>query len=158
MNIQTVSYNHNNIFCSVRTNKAIEKEQFVPNHALIHILAGQIDIVEADSHSTFQAGDTVFVKRNSLAKFIKTPPDNGEPFKALSIFIMKHFAREYYAKHLLDHGIDQNSCANIRIKKVASTPLIQGLFASIYPYFDSGMAFSQELMEIKTREAILILR
>jgi len=157
MNIQTVSYNHNNIFCSVRTHKAIEKEQFVPNHALIHILAGQIDIVEADSHSTFQAGDTVFVKRNSLAKFIKTPPDNGEPFKALSIFIMKHFAREYYAKHLLDHGIDQNSCANIRIKKVASTPLIQGLFASIYPYFDSGMAFSQELMEIKTREAILIL-
>ncbi len=157
MKIQAVSYKNNSVFCSVRTVKVIEKEQFVPDHALIHILAGQIDIIEADSYSKFKSGDTIFVRRNSLAKFIKSPPKNGEPFKALSIFIKKPFLQDYYARNYHDSGISQHGCANIRIKKVSSTPLMQGLFANLYPYFDSGMTFSKELMEIKTREAILVL-
>jgi len=157
MKIQTVSYKNNSIFCSVRTKRVVEKEQYVPDHALIHILAGKIDIIEADSRSTFICGDTFFVRRNSLVKFIKFPPDNGEPFKALSIFIKRPFLQDYYAKNHYDVAIANHTNADVRIKKVASTPLIQGLFATLYPYFDSGMAFSKELMEIKTREAILIL-
>jgi AraC-like DNA-binding protein len=152
-----VSYFNNSVFCSVRTTKAIEKEQFVPDHALIHILAGHLDVLDADSHNTFPSGDTLFVRRNSLAKFIKTPPANGEPFRAISIFIKKHFLREYFAKNSHGNDIPQHASTNIRIKKVPSTPLMQGFFSSITPYFDSGIVFDTDLMEIKTREAIVIL-
>jgi AraC-like DNA-binding protein len=157
MKIQAVSYKNNSIFYSVRTERGVEKEQYVPDHALIHILAGKIDIMEADSRNTFICGDTFFVRRNSLAKVIKFPPDNGEPFKSLGIFIKRPFLQDYYAKNYSDVAIANHTNADVRIKKVASTPLIQGLFTSIYPYFDSGIAFNKELMEIKTREAILIL-
>jgi AraC-like DNA-binding protein len=135
----------------------VEKEQFVPEHVLIHILAGQIGIVEADIYNTFTAGETVFVRRNTLGKFIKFPPEDGGPFKAMSIFIKKSFLQDYYVKHRYPVATADHNSFHVRIKKVETTSLMQGLFSSLIPYFDSDIILKQELMNIKTREAILIL-
>lgn len=154
---QKFSFRRNSIFCSVRAGKITEKEQFVPDHALIHILSGKLNIIEADSRSTFKQGDTVFIRRNTLAKFTKYPDNDGEPFKALSIFIKKSFLKDYLAKNNVETALGEHTRASLKIKKVASTPLMKNLFDSLYLYFDSGLALGRELSEIKTREAIMLL-
>ena len=157
MDNQEFSFKRNNIFCSVRTFKVTEKEQFVPEHALIHILSGRLSINEADSQSTCMQGETLFVRRNTLAKFTKYPESNGDAFKALSIFIKKSFLQEYLAKKNIRVGLIDHACASLKIKKVAYEPLMQNLFNSLHLHFDSGMKLGTELSEIKTREALLIL-
>src|SRR4030066_2149117 len=102
MEAQELNYKSNSIFCSVRAGKITEKEQYVPDHALIYILSGKLDITEADSRNVFKRGDTIFVRRNTLAKFTKYPDENGENFKSLSIFIKKSFLKDHLAKNSIE--------------------------------------------------------
>jgi len=157
MEAQELSYKINSIFCSIRAGKVTEKEKYVPDHALIYILSGKLNIVEADSQSIFKQGDTVFVRRNTLAKFTKYPDNNGQPFRSLSIFFKKSFLKDYLVRNNLETGLGDSTCNPVKIKKVASTPLMKTLFDSLYLYFDSGLVLGRELSEIKTREAIMLL-
>lgn len=152
-----LSYKSNSIFCSVRAGKVTEKEQYVPDHALIYILSGKLDIAEADSRNVFKRGDTIFVRRNTLAKFKKYPDDNGGNFKSLSIFIKKPFLKDHLEKNSVETKPGNQFCNYVNVKRVTSTPLMKNLFDSLYLYFDSGLILGRELSEIKTREAIMLL-
>ena len=157
MEAQELNYKSNSIFCSIRAGKVTEKEQYVPDHALIYILSGKLDITEADSRNVFKRGDTIFVRRNTLAKFTKYPDDNGDNFKSLSIFIKKPFLKDHLAKNNVDTKPGNQACNYVNVKQVTSTPLMKNLFTSLSLYFDSGLKLGKELSEIKTREAILLL-
>lgn len=136
-----------------------EKEQFVPAHVLIHVLSGRLSVVEADMNHRFQKGDTFFVRRNTLAKFTKYPAANGEPFKSLSIFIRKTFLQDHLKKEGIayDPPVDHAN-TYCRVKKLPPSELMNNLFESLRLHFDSGMMLDRELSDIKTREAILILK
>jgi AraC-like DNA-binding protein len=157
MESQELNYKSNSIFCSIRAGKVTEKEQYVPDHALIYILSGKLDITEADSRNIFKRGDTIFVRRNTLAKFTKYPDENGENFKSLSIFIKKSFLKDHLAKNSIEAKAGNYDSNYVNVKRVTSTPLIKNLFDSLNLYFDSGLKLGKELSEIKTREAILLL-
>ncbi len=135
-----------------------EKEQFVPAHVLIHVLSGRLSIVEADLNHRFQQGDTFFVRRSTLAKFTKHPEDNGKPFKSLSIFIRKSFLQDYMTRENVRIDPADHTSSFCRVKKLPPSPLMDNLFDSLRLYFDSGMTLDRELSDIKTREAILLLK
>ncbi|NLX51489.1 MAG: helix-turn-helix transcriptional regulator [Deltaproteobacteria bacterium] len=159
MSEEDFSFRRQSIFCSVRANKMTEKEQFVPAHVLIHVLSGWLSVVEADSRNTFEKGQTLFVRRSTLAKFTKYPEESGEPFKTLSIFIRKTFLQD----HLKKEGIAYDPPADhagacCRVKKLPPSALLDNLFESLRLYFDSGMTLGRELSDIKTREAVWLIR
>ena len=117
----------------------MEKEQFVPAHALIHVLSGRLSVAEADSSHAFGPGSTFFVRRNTLAKFTKYPEENGVPFKTLSIFIRKSFLQDYLTREDVQPGPPDHTGAFCRVKKLPASPLMENLFNSLKLYFDSGM-------------------
>jgi len=158
MNQEDFSFKRQSIFCSVRTNKMTEKEQFVPAHVLIHVLSGKLCVVEADSINTFVQGDTFFVRRNTLAKFTKYPDAGSEPFKALSIFIKKSFLQDHLSREYLKPDPSDYTGTLCRVKKLPPSPLMHNMFDSLRLYFDSQMTLGRELSDIKTREAILLLK
>jgi len=158
MDQEGFSLKRQSIFCSVRTNIMTEKEQFVPAHVLIHVLSGRLSVVEADSSHTFERGNTFFVRRNTLAKFTKYPDENGEPFKTLSIFIRKSFLQNYLTRENIQPGPADYTGAFCRVKKLPASPLMENMFASLRLYFESKMTLGRELSDIKTREAVLLLR
>ncbi|HQL00604.1 MAG TPA: AraC family transcriptional regulator [Smithellaceae bacterium] len=135
-----------------------EKEQFVPAHLLIHLLWGKLTIVEADSTNTFEAGDTIFVRRNTLAKFSKFPGSGGKAFKTLSIFIRKSFLQSYNKQEHNPSGNALFAEKLCRVKKLVPSPLLDSLFESLHLYFDSGLPLGPELSDIKTRETLLLLK
>ncbi len=158
MDKEDFSFKRHSIFCSVRTNKMTEKEQFVPAHVLIHVLSGRLSVVEADSVNTFKRSDTFFVRRNMLAKFTKYPDEGGKPFKALSIFIKKSILQNYLIRENNKPSPADHTATLCRVKKLPPSPLLHNLFDSLGLYFDSGMTLDRELSDIKTREAILLLK
>ncbi len=159
MNTKGFSLKRQSIFCSLRSVTITEKEQFVPAHALIHVLSGRLCVVEADSVHAFAPGDTLFVRRNTLAKFTKHPAPNGEPFKTLSIFLSKSFLQDYSSRENVktSPAVDHAN-AFCRVKRLPPSPLMENLFDSLRLYFDSGMTLGQELSDIKTRETVLLIR
>jgi len=158
MNQRDFSFKRQSIFCSVRANKMTEKEQFVPAHALIHLLSGKLSVVEADSVNRFKRGDTLFVRRNTLAKFTKYPEESGEPFKTLSIFIKRSFLQDYLNREKVKPNPAEYSGPPCRVKKLPPSALMDNLFDSLRLHFDSGMTLATQLSDIKTREAILLLK
>ena len=158
MTPENFSFKTQSIFCSVRAGKMTEKEQFVPAHVLIHVLSGRLSIVEADLHHTFQKGDTFFVRRNTLAKFTKYPEHSGDAFKTLSLFIRKSFLQGYMAREGFKPDPSEHPGEFCRVKKLPPSALMHNLFDSLRLYFDSGMKLERELSDIKTGEAILILK
>jgi len=158
MDSENFSFKRQSIFCSARTNKMTEKEQFVPAHVLIHVLSGRLSVVDADLHHAFQKGDTLFVRRNTLAKFTKYPVSTGEPFKTLSIFIRRSFLQAYMAREGFRPDAADHAGEFCRVKKLPPSALMNNLFDSLRLYFDSGMDLDRELSDIKTGEAILILK
>ncbi|MFO7569247.1 MAG: AraC family transcriptional regulator [Smithellaceae bacterium] len=158
MDQQDFSFKRQSIFCSVRAGRMTEKEQFVPAHALIHVLSGRLSVVEADSGHTFERGSTFFVRRNTLAKFTKYPEESGEPFKTLSVFIKKSFLQDYATKATMKPDPVDHTEKLCRVKKLPPSPLMQILFNSLRFYFDAGMTLDKELSDIKIREALLLLR
>ena len=159
MNKENFSFIRQSIFSSVRVNQTTEKEQFVPAHVLIHVLSGKLCVVETDSTHTIEKGNTLFVRRNTLAKFTKYPQHNGDPFKTLSIFIRKTFLLDHLKKEGIAYDPSTDGTgAYCRVKKLPPSPLMDNLFESLRLYFDSGMTLGQELSDIKTREAVWIIR
>ncbi len=158
MNHEGFSLKSQSIFCSVRAGIMMEKEQFVPAHALIHVLSGRLCVVEADSVHSFASGDTLFVRRNTLAKFTKFPEKSGVPFKTLSIFIRKSFLQDYSKREGIQSETASHAEKFCRVKKLPSSPLMENLFDSLRLYFDSGITLGRELSDIKTRESVLLMR
>ncbi len=146
------------IFCSVRIGTMMEKEQFVPAHVLIHVLSGRLCVHEADLIHAFAPGDTLFVRRNTLAKFTKFPEKNGKPFKTLSIFIRKSFLQGYAKREGIQPDAVNHTENFCRVKKLPPSELMDSLFDSLRLYFDSGMSLGREISDIKTRETVLLVR
>jgi AraC-like DNA-binding protein len=158
MNTESLIFKRQNIFCSVKADKTMEKEQFVPAHLLIHILSGRLCLVDADASHEFEAGDTVFVRRNTLAKFTKHPEGKTKPFKTLSIFIRKSFLQDHIKRAGIPSGSAIFAEKYCRVKKLPPSPLVDSFFDSLLLYFDSDMTLDDELSEIKTREMVLLIK
>ncbi len=159
MKEEDFSFKRESIFCTARAGRTTEKEQYVPSHVLIHVLAGRLSVVEANSTHSFKQGDTLFIRRNTLAKFTKYPEENGAPFKTLSIFLRKAFLQKYLPHENIVSGTANDHADMLcRVKKLWPSALMDNIFESLRLYFDSGRKLGGELSEIKTREILLVLK
>ncbi|WP_342646489.1 AraC family transcriptional regulator [Mucilaginibacter sp. CSA2-8R] len=132
-----------------------EGEQFVPEHILSFQIAGSVAISDGEQNYLFNEGDIRFHQRNHLLKFSKLPPSAGGEFKSLSIYFdqdtLRQFSYEYdYTANKLH--------IHKAITVLQHNPLYQSFLHSLQPYEQlSGHAFHQDLIQLKVKEALLIL-
>ncbi|HEX9509278.1 MAG TPA: AraC family transcriptional regulator [Puia sp.] len=132
-------------------------EQFVPDHTLGYIMAGETHFMHPDGVKVFGAGTIGFVKRNQLIKSIKVPPPGGE-FKAINIFFSQDILRNYSAeRNIQSTGAGRHPVENFLI--LSPDPFLKGYFDSLLPYFTEPGRMNEALTELKTIEAIeLVLK
>jgi len=128
-------------------------EMLVEDNSLVRILSGELKVIQGNRTFTFGAGDTYLFPRNQLSVMIKYGKD-GQPYRALVMRLQTDYLKKYYRKHDIvslqphTHGV----------LPLESSPLLDGLFASILPYFDLKKEISVKLTQVKMEEAIEILR
>ncbi|HOE80321.1 MAG TPA: hypothetical protein PLX58_00670 [Smithellaceae bacterium] len=139
MSEEDFSFKLESIFCTARAGRMTEKEQYVPSHVLMRVLAGRLSVVEANSKHSFKQGDTLFVRRNTLAKFTEYPEDNGSPFKTLSIFLRKAFLQKYLPhENIVSGTANDHGDMLCRVKKLWPSAIMDNIFESLRLYFDSA--------------------
>lgn len=129
-------------------------EQFVQEHALCYMIAGEIQFHTNDGVLKYGAGSLGLIRRNQLAKSLKLPAITGEPFTSISILLPQELLRAYSQKHELTAAAVYKGPNMIELNK---DPFITGFFNSLMPYFDAPDELTEKLAELKTEEAIALL-
>lgn len=128
-------------------------EQFVKEHALGYLLAGESQFFTSEGTRIAAAGSIGLVRRNQLIKSIKMPPEGGE-FKSINIYLNQEFLRKYS----IDNKIDPvGRYTGDLVIPMPSDPFLIGYFNSLLPYFSHNMQMSEAMAELKTKEAIELL-
>jgi len=128
-------------------------EQFVPEHIFGYVLSGSLVINDGSDTYTFKEGDFRFLKRNHLAKFIKQPPPGGE-FRSVSVYLDQEMLRNFSMEYGMTAG---NTSHEKGILSLKPEPLYKSYMDSLSPYIHLSEKGNEALLQIKIKEAILIL-
>ncbi|PSR55098.1 AraC family transcriptional regulator [Adhaeribacter arboris] len=128
-------------------------EQFIPEHVFSYQIAGTLTVQDGNQTWTFREGDFRLVRRNHLLKFLKEPPVGGE-FKSVSVFLDQKTLRNFSMEYNYKAEKSTNSEAIISLK---SNPLFSNFLNSLGPYQTLNEPGNENLLNLKLREAILIL-
>lgn len=140
------------IFFSCAEEKQQVAEQIIPEHILTHVYAGKITITTADKTYSLSAGQTALFSKNQLVKFNKEP-DGEVPCSCTTVFFTKPFLQQFYA------ALPVQKAGNLKVLQLEQHPLLDNLFQSIFLYANlNEAAISDELAQLKAREAITVIR
>ena len=129
-------------------------EQFVPEHSLGYIIAGETKLQTDKGMVTFGAGTIGLVRRNQLIKSVKVPPVGGGEFKSVNIYLTQDFLRRYSAEHKLPAAAKYHGEP---MRMLSADPFLKGYFDSLLPYFNLSQQPENALAELKTKEAVELL-
>lgn len=140
------------IFLSCKRQKHHSREVILPQHALVHVFAGVLEIAYANNTQTFRAGDTVLLPRNQLGRLFKYPQD-GLDFKSISVLFPEELLRKHYAAHPVKLP-QQRKASHLAFAK---HPLLESLFNSLLPYFAMADELPEDIAEVKIQETLIVL-
>lgn len=132
-----------------------DRQEYVPEHLLCHIVAGSLQLIEASGTHDFQAGDTLLLRRNVLVKLDKRPAASGAPFQAVFLLLPQVFLQAYALQHALPAPAVPATQEAVRL--LPAHPILRGLFSSLRPYLEEEPAADPgaALIHLKQAEAVL---
>ena len=130
-----------------------EGEQFVPEHVFSYQIAGLLTLNDGNHIHTIKEGDFRFVKRNRLVKFIKQPPEGGE-FRSVSVYLDQQTLRNFCMEYAYPAVQHTHADAVLQLKP---GKLLTSYIDSLMPYQEQAQPANPQLVNLKLREAILIL-
>ncbi|PZF74729.1 helix-turn-helix domain-containing protein [Taibaiella soli] len=133
--------------------KSREGEQFAPEHVFNYQISGTLTVNDGERDYVTNAGDFRFIKRNSLLKFNKVPPENGE-FKSISIFLTQEMLRDFSMEH---HIVSDGDADHTAVHQLPAHPLYQSFIQSLAPYEFLTRQGNEELFRLKLKEVVMLL-
>jgi len=125
-------------------------EDFITEHAVGYIIRGGLSIIDGEYTKEYRDGDTMFFRKNNLAKFVKHPAVNGD-FFAITVKLEQD-ALLQHANGQAGKQITQPTGAVLPLPTAA---LLKSYFDSLIPYFDADV--HGDLIAAKKQELILLL-
>jgi AraC family transcriptional regulator, exoenzyme S synthesis regulatory protein ExsA len=133
--------------------KSKEGEQFIAEHVFSYQIAGKLVMNDGEQEYIFDEGDFRLSKRNTLIKYTKYPPVNGQ-YKNISVFLdqqtLRSFGEEY--GYTSEKHVQTPPIINIR-----PHVLLKSYMDSLQPYDQFTQVGNDILLSLKVKEAIAIL-
>jgi AraC-like DNA-binding protein len=142
------------ILFSCEKQKSFSAEQIVPEFSLTFIISGRLELQFAVEKITLDAGAIAVICKNELVKALKVPDENRVPFKAVTLFLTPETLHEFASKNGI---VTETHYSGKPIKDLSRSKFLRAYFESLFPYFDQPEKLSQELLSLKTTEAICLL-
>lgn len=134
-------------------NQVREGEQFVPEHVFSYQISGTLKMTDGEKEYVFQEGEFRLSKRNSLIKFTKHPPVNGE-YKNISVYLDQQTLRNFGAEY---GYISEKHLQTPPVMLLRPHPLLKSYMDSLQPYDALMQGNNEVLLSLKVKEAIAIL-
>lgn len=157
MNKNITIYNLYDTFYCYKVNNDRLCEDAVSEHMLVHICSGEMILEIEGKDTVLHKGDAFFLKRNHLIKRIKQPSEDGEGFSGLFLVFKTPFLKKFYSEHIVTTAQGNNIGKNLSLVMLETHPLLDALFTSLDFYAEAELSLSEELMETKLKEAVLVL-
>jgi len=133
-------------------------ENAVKEHTLVYIVSGEMEVNTPEKTIFMKKGDSCFLRRNHRVSKVKHPAKNGESFNGLFLHLNTDFLREVLREYRVAvPTVVKTSIENASYYQLPDHPYYHGLFESLTKYFETQEYPSRELMNIKMKEAVLIL-
>ncbi|MFK7948749.1 MAG: helix-turn-helix domain-containing protein [Saprospiraceae bacterium] len=153
--IELIHCNEIIIAASCESNCVDEVEIYYPSTFLIYVEQGNLHIKHNQQLNTFGTGSFCLVKKYTKAKYFKTySPEEGQT-KTYSFALPNEFIRKI---------IHENYTQNKNIKPITErvitlepNHLLLGVMRSIKTYVDGGHSLETDLLEMKTKEALMAI-
>jgi AraC-like DNA-binding protein len=129
-------------------------EQCVSEHAFTYQMAGTLGLSDGQKTVVSKPDSIVLVKRNTLVKFVKTPPPGGD-FESLSL----RLPQEVLRATSMEYGLKAKTVSTLSFPVVQfkMNALLKAFIASLLAYHQSGKQISAAMIELKMKEAILTM-
>lgn len=128
-----------------------EGEQFVHSHAMGMVISGTMELNDGERKERIMEGELYFVRKNSLLKFVKYPPENGQ-FQSLSLrfdeLVLRSFSEEYKYK-----AEERNPSASFL--KLPQEKTLNVFMRALLNYQDNFA--DDNLLRLKQKEALFLL-
>lgn len=134
-------------------NKTKDGEQFISEHVFSYQITGKLVMNDGEKEYVFNEEDFRLSKRNTLIKYTKYPPADGQ-YKNLSVFLdqdtLRSFGEEY--GYTSEKHVQTPPIINLR-----SHALLKNYMTSLQPYDQYAQPGNNILLSLKVKEAIAIL-
>ncbi|ASW73909.1 AraC family transcriptional regulator [Chryseobacterium piperi] len=128
-------------------------EQFIPQHVFSYQIAGKLIYNNGENEYVFDEGSFRLTRRNTLIKFNKIPPENGE-YQNISVFIdqamLKSLSMEYDYKATKNHSSEPAF-------HIPSNELLSAYLESLKPYDQLDKPGNEMLKNLKLKELVVLL-
>jgi AraC-like DNA-binding protein len=136
------------------TRKEYSRDEFVMEHVLAHVVAGQLQYTEATAVTVANPGDTILFRRDLLYKCEKRPTEEG-PFRIVFVVLERAFLQDLALRRGLTPGAKGGIYEPVVF--LQPKPPLRGMLDSLYPYITAGANLSETMMRHKLDEAVLAL-
>ncbi len=131
-------------------------EYRMPNHSIIYVRSGSLMVEQQGQVTEVKAGNYVFVKRNCTARITKLS-DGSTPYRGINLALHRPVLKEYFSRQHKEHLPKGFQAVSNPATILPKTVQLESLFASFVAYVDNNQEPSEELLAMKTHEAIMAL-
>ncbi|WP_418697282.1 helix-turn-helix domain-containing protein [Bacteroides sp.] len=127
------------------------------HHTLVYLCSGEMEINESGKITKLHSGDCAFIRKDCAMQMTKQGID-GEQFKGIFLVFSPKFLRDFYQnlnKTMLPADVSKSKKSLYLLP--SKRPDIVSLFESMFPYFDSAIEPTEELLKLKMIEGIYVL-
>lgn len=148
---------YSDVFYSLFSEDAVSCVHQMADHVLVYVYSGELLITQGDKRYRLCKNESAFIRRDHRQKAYKRPY-KGEQYKGIALVLKRELLREVYARLPKSHLPDgKGKTMRETFIRLCNQPLIDGLFASLYVYFDAKKEPSVELIRLKLQECVLAL-
>ena len=146
-------HDHESVIFSCFSEDETLHEHRLPNHALILVCEGEINVSDGVTSLSAKRGEYLFLKRDCTVRIVKHSGGNAA-YSAMSVRFKRPALRDYFKKlssSSLPSGVKR---LHEPAMKIDSDLYLDSLFASLRPFLDGGVEPSQEFLDAKSKEAL----
>lgn len=127
--------------------------QMIRDHTLVYIYSGELEIVENGETTVLGPGGCAFMRRDNRVQYTKQPVGE-EAYAGIFMKFKRNVLREVFNSMDFSRIPHDAKRPKQSVYKIEQRPDIISLFHSMTPYFYSDIQPTEELMQLKVREAI----
>lgn len=125
-------------------------EQFIKEHGLSYIVAGEMEAYDGHTKHFYRKGDIILYRKNTLIRFVKFPA-NDVAFEALSVILDESLLQRFAQ----DNKIVSKKVVKESVFQLQEDELISAYFTALQPWFGNKM--NEAITLLKKQELIHLL-
>jgi len=130
----------------------ISPEQFIPEHTLVYVIKGIINVYDGDKNITLKSGNCCLARKNRLARYKKEKED--DELEKVFVFFDEKFLRMFQEKH---QAKATRFSSPDTFVKINPNELLPVFIRSLLPYYHHGGQIDAAFSDVKREELLLIL-